>query len=158
MNSITMNPSKPILYVDADACPVKAEIVDICQQNNVEMVFVSSYAHTMTLPPVAKVVTVDSEKEAVDLYIMNKVKKDDICVTQDHALASILLAKGVFVLSPRGLIYREDTIGDMLEARHYNQKQRRMGARTKGPKAFEKKDRLHFARQLTALLNSHHTY
>lgn len=148
LNSTTMSCLKQILYVDADACPVKEEIVDICQQYKVKMVFVSSYAHKMTLPEVAKVVTVDSEKEAVDLYIMNQVKKGDLCVTQDHALASVLLARGVTVLSPRGLIYREELIGQMLEARHFASKQRRMGAKTKGPKPFKKADRLHFAEQL----------
>ncbi|TWI57759.1 YaiI/YqxD family protein [Halalkalibacter nanhaiisediminis] len=153
LNSTTMNPSLRTLYVDADACPVKEEIVDICQRFKVAMVFVSSYAHQMTLPSSVKVVTVDTDKEAADLYVMNKVKKDDICVTQDHALASILLAKGVVVLSPRGMVYREETIGQMLDARYLSQKQRRMGAKTKGPKAFQSSDRSRFMEQLEKILS-----
>ena len=152
MNSTTMNPSLQ-LYVDADACPVKEEIVEIGQRFKTDMVFVSSYAHRMTLPPSVKVVTVDTDKEAADLYVMNKVKKGDICVTQDHALASVLLAKGVIALSPRGFVYREETIGQMLDARYLSQKQRRMGAKTKGPKAFRAEDRSHFVEQLEKILS-----
>ncbi len=137
-----------MLYVDADACPVKEEIVDICQKYGVKMRFVSSYAHQMTLPLTVEVITVDSEKEAVDLYILNKIKKDDICVTQDHALASLLLIKGACILSPRGSVYREETIEQLLDARYISQKQRRMGRKTKGPKRFTEHDRLQFKQQL----------
>ncbi|MCL7747233.1 YaiI/YqxD family protein [Halalkalibacter alkaliphilus] len=152
LNSTTMNPSLQTIYVDADACPVKAEIVEICEFVNMPMVFVSSYAHTLTLPSTVKVVTVDNDKEAADLFLMNKAKKGDICVTQDHALASIMLAKGVITLSPRGFVYQEDTILQMLDARYISQKQRRMGGKTKGPKPFRQEDRQMFIEQLTKIV------
>ncbi|GAE24719.1 hypothetical protein JCM9140_670 [Halalkalibacter wakoensis JCM 9140] len=147
-----MNPSLQTIYVDADACPVKSEIVEICEFVNMKMVFVSSYAHTLTLPASVKVVTVDNEKEAVDLFLMNHAKKGDICVTQDHALASILLSKGVRTLSPRGMVYQEDTITQMLDARYLSQKQRRMGGKTKGPKPFRHEDRVKFIEQLRKIV------
>ncbi|MDT8861773.1 YaiI/YqxD family protein [Alkalihalobacillus sp. MEB130] len=147
-----MKPSVKTIYVDADACPVKSEIVEICEFVTLPMVFVSSYSHTLTLPSTAKVVTVDNEKEAVDLYLMNNIKKGDICVTQDHALASILLAKGVIALSPRGFVYREETILQMLDARYVSQKHRRMGGKTKGPKPFRQEDRSRFIEQLTKIV------
>jgi uncharacterized protein YaiI (UPF0178 family) len=153
LNSSSMTPLNRTVYVDADACPVKKEIVDTCEQFKVKMVFVSSYAHTLTLPSTAKVVTVDNEKEAADLYVMNHVRKGDICVTQDHALASILLSKGVSVISPRGLIYQEDTILQLLDARYLSQKQRRMGEKTKGPKAFRQIDRTKFVEQFLKILS-----
>ncbi|WP_227934942.1 YaiI/YqxD family protein [Alkalihalobacillus deserti] len=153
LNSTIMNPSIRTVFVDADACPVKKEIVEVCEQLQVKMVFVSSYAHTLTLPPTVSIVTVDNEKEAVDLYLMNKVRKGDICVTQDHALASILLSKGVVVLSPRGLVYQDDTISQMLDARYLSQKQRRMGEKTKGPKPFRQVDRMKFTEQFLKILS-----
>ncbi|MFC0558053.1 YaiI/YqxD family protein [Halalkalibacter alkalisediminis] len=148
-----MNPSERTVFVDADACPVKKEIVEVCEQVQVNMVFVSSYSHTLTLPSTASVVTVDNEKEAVDLYLMNKARKNDICVTQDHALASILLSKGVSVISPRGLVYQEDKISQMLDARYLSQKQRRMGEKTKGPKPFRQADRIKFVEQFLKILS-----
>ncbi|GAE33409.1 YaiI/YqxD family protein [Halalkalibacter akibai] len=153
LNSTIMNPLEQIVYVDADACPVKNEIVDICESLNVKMVFVSSYAHTLTLPSTAQIVTVDNEKEAADLYLVNKSKKGDVCVTQDHALASILLSKGVVAISPRGYLFREETISQLLDARYLSQKQRRMGGKTKGPKAFQQTDRVKFTEQLLKILS-----
>jgi uncharacterized protein YaiI (UPF0178 family) len=147
-----MNNSKVCMYVDADSCPVKEEIIQLCQTYTVEMIFVSSYAHFMSLPPSVTQVTVDTDKEAADLYILNHIQKNDVCVTQDHALASLLLPKGVSVLSPRGMVYTEDTITQLLDTRYLSQKQRRMGAKTKGPKAFTEADRYLFLSNLEKIL------
>lgn len=147
-----MNILKPAVYVDADACPVKDEIIEICQEYQVDMVFVSSYAHQLTIPAPAKVVTVDSDKEAADLYVMNHIKVGDVCVTQDHALASILLPKRTVVLSPRGIEYDESKMEQMLDARFVSAKQRRMGKRTKGPKPFSKDDRERFKRNFEKII------
>ncbi len=140
------------MYVDADSCPVKEEIIRLCQKYKVEMIFVSSYAHKMTLPSSVKQVSVDTDKEAVDLYILNHIQHNDICVTQDHALASLLLPKGAEILSPRGKEYKEENIQQMLDMRYLSQKQRRMGERTKGPKAFTNEDRQQFSMQLEKIL------
>ncbi|WP_232718559.1 YaiI/YqxD family protein [Bacillus sp. FJAT-45037] len=141
------------VFVDADSCPVKSEIVSICQEYEVGAVFVSSTAHHITVPDMFLQVTVDSDKEAADLYILNHTKRGDCCVTQDHALASILLPKGVSVLSPRGIVYREETIMQLLDARYLSQKERRKGGKTKGPKAFTEEDRMRFCHQLTRILS-----
>ncbi|WP_432806703.1 DUF188 domain-containing protein [Mesobacillus maritimus] len=60
----------------------------------------------------------DSIKEAADLYIMNYISKGDIAITQDIGLASTLLVKGVYVLSPRGILFEEKEIETALELRH----------------------------------------
>ncbi|MDV2683135.1 DUF188 domain-containing protein [Alkalihalophilus lindianensis] len=141
------------VYVDADSCPVKNEIVSICQELNLSAVFVSSIAHHISVPEGFSHVTVDSDKEAADMYILNHTRRGDCCVTQDHALASILLPKGVNVLSPRGYVYREETIMQMLDARYFSQKERRGGGKTKGPKAFTEEDRSQFCYQFTTILS-----
>lgn len=108
------------------------------------MVFVSSYAHQLVLPSAVKQITVDANKEAADLYILNHIGSGDVCVTQDHALASLLLSKGAIVLSPRGYLFEERAVEQLLDARYLSQRQRRMGKKTKGPKAFTKRDRQRF--------------
>ncbi|MFK3937643.1 DUF188 domain-containing protein [Alkalihalobacillus sp. NPDC078783] len=149
-----MDQTKPAthLYVDADSCPVKDEILTYRFETDVKIVFVMSYAHMMVLPPEVGQVMVDSDKEAVDLYIMNHVKKGDICVTQDHALASLLLKKGVTALSPRGDRYLEETIEFLLQVRHQSAEKRRRGIRTKGPKPFTVEDRDRFVKELKIIL------
>ena len=39
LNSSIMNPSIKVLYVDADACPVKEEIIEVCQKYGIQSIF-----------------------------------------------------------------------------------------------------------------------
>lgn len=100
-------------------------------------------------------VYVENEKEAADLFILNHVNKRDIVVTQDIGLASTLLPKEVFVLSPRGSIYNEEDIVTALDMRYLSAKARRQGNFGKGPKPFSKEDRQRFINQLTLLLSNY---
>ncbi|KYG32047.1 YaiI/YqxD family protein [Alkalihalobacillus trypoxylicola] len=142
------------IYVDADSCPVKDEVLYLAEKYQVATVFVSSYAHELNVPSFVKRVTVDTDKEAVDLYVTNHIKGNDVCVTQDHALASILLAKNAVVISPKGELYREETIQQLLDYRFLSQKQRRMGGKTKGPKAFTNQNRQLFFNELEKVIKN----
>ena len=55
------------MFVDADSCPVKAEIVEIANEKEFETLFVASYAHMKNDLNNMKWKFVDSMKEAVDL-------------------------------------------------------------------------------------------
>lgn len=143
---------KSVLYVDADACPVKAEIIQCAKMHEVETVFIASYKNMMNEPE-GKWVYVDPDREAADLYIANASKKMDICITQDIGLAASLLGKGVYVLSPRGKEYTEDNISGLLDLRYQAAKLRRQGKHSKGPKAFTKEDRKRFNDALLNLLS-----
>lgn len=136
------------VYVDADSCPVKEEIITLCDQYQKELVFVFSYAHNMVLPQQVKTVQVDVDKEAADLYLLQTVRRGDICISQDHALASLLIMKGTIVLSPRGHVYKEEEMSSMLQSRYASQKARRAGKKTKGPRKFTTEDREQFAQSL----------
>lgn len=96
---------------------------------------------------------VDSSKEAVDLFIMNKVKQQDVVITQDIGLASTLLVKGVYVLSPRGKVIEEKDIHTALDLRYLSAKARRRGIYGKGPKPFTDDDRQRFKRNLMRILS-----
>lgn len=119
----------------------------------IEVVFVASYAHMSTHPPDERWVYVDNEKEAADLYIQNHVRTGDIVVTQDIGLASMLLPKNVNVLSPKGILYKEEDMDTALDMRFLSAKARRQGNYGKGPKPFSNADRLKFINTLTALLS-----
>lgn len=96
---------------------------------------------------------VDSTKEAVDLFIMNKAGKGDIAITQDIGLASTLLPAGIYVLSPKGILYDEQSIHTALDLRYLSAKARRQGIHGKGPKPFTIKDRERFVNGLTGILS-----
>lgn len=140
------------IYVDADSCPVKEEVTSISTAFRVEVIFVSSYAHYISAGEDVRTVQVDSEKEAVDFYIINRASRDDVVVTQDHALASILVGSHVRVISPRGMIYDAEEIPLMLEQRHIARKERRAGNKTKGPRKFTNVDRQRFCENFKKIL------
>lgn len=81
-------------------------------------------------------------------------KKGDIIVTQDIGLASILLAKGTFVFSNRGELYREEEMSLMLDIRYRHAKDRQQGKYSKGPKAMSDQDRSLFKDRLTTFLQN----
>ena len=153
-----MTKKKLTLFVDADACPVliKEEIMSFQKAlSEVETIFVASYAHMSTTFREAKWVMVDSEKEEADLYIHRHAQKGDIAVTQDYGLASLLLPKGVFVLSPRGKQYTEENISTLLHTRYLASKSRRAGKHTKGPRKFTGDDRVQFREELIKILSNY---
>ncbi|MCT8139693.1 YaiI/YqxD family protein [Anaerobacillus sp. CMMVII] len=142
------------VYVDADACPVKEEIVSICRKYKKTVVFVASYAHSLDRLEGSTIVMVDSRMEEVDLYIINHCKRGDIVVTQDHGLASLLLPKGIKVISPRGKQFLNEDIDELLLARYLGKMQRRAGMKTKGPTKFTKEDNLKFVEKFEKILSN----
>ncbi|WP_312093217.1 YaiI/YqxD family protein [Niallia sp.] len=142
-----------MIYVDADSCPVKEDIVEIASYYHYELLFVASYAHMKRDNDEQQWKYVDSDKEAVDLFIMNATKKQDIVVTQDIGLASTLLLKQVSVLSPRGVIYEEESINTALDMRYLSAKARRKGVYGKGPKPYTEEDRQKFRRNFKRILS-----
>lgn len=143
------------IFVDADACPVKKEIVEVASRFQIPVDFVASYAHVSDHQSNETWVYVDSEKESVDLFIMNHICASDIAITQDIGLASILLKKRATVLSPKGHLFTEDTIETSLYLRYISAKERRSGHMTKGPKKFTNNNRLHFIKTLEKILSNY---
>ncbi|MBE6183951.1 YaiI/YqxD family protein [Bacillus ginsengihumi] len=141
------------IFVDADACPVKEEIITIAQQYEIKVVFVASFTNQMADPVNGIWVYVDPHKESADLYIINHIGENDIVITQDIGLASLVLSKKAYALSPRGKQYEETSINTALDFRYLAAKSRRSGKYEKGPKKFTQKDRETFKSKLNDLLS-----
>jgi uncharacterized protein len=144
----------PMILVDADSCPVKEEIVEIADQFSINVLFVASYNHMKNDSIEADWKYVDTSKEAADLYIMNHSKRGDIVITQDIGLASTLLLKGIYVMSPRGSIFEEKDIQTALDFRYVKAKARKQGVYGKGPKPYTATDRAKFVNKLTEILSN----
>lgn len=145
---------KPTIVVDADACPVKREIVETARKHGVPVLLVASHDHRLQAENGVAIMQVDRSDQSVDLYIANRVVRGDIVVTQDFGLATIALARGAIALSPRGQQYDDGNIDYLMERRHELAKLRRGGGRTKGPKAMSDEDRACFQQKLTKVLES----
>lgn len=150
---IAMKPTCVQIIVDADACPVKREIVETAELYGAKVTMVASYDHRLASESDAvTVVQVDRSGQSADLYIANCISRGDIVVTQDFGLATIGLAKGAVALSNRGQIYTDETIDFLLDRRHSQAKRRRRGIYGKGPRPFTVEDRNAFLQTLTKVL------
>ncbi|WP_028595857.1 YaiI/YqxD family protein [Paenibacillus assamensis] len=145
------------IIVDADACPVKVEIMTIAEQHRVQALFIASYAayqsHSLSSSYIRSIY-VDQGFQAADMYIANEARSGDIVVTNDYGLAALCLPRGCVVLTPRGKELHIGNVDELLEQRHLSAKARRAGQRTKGPKAMTLEDREKFQHELTKVLLS----
>lgn len=142
------------ILVDADACPVIPEIIDVACEFAVPVTLVSNYCHDMQHYSGVLIVTVDKEADAVDLAVANRTESDDIVVTQDYGLAALVLGKGASAISPRGLVFGEHNIENLLHKRHISRQQRKRGFRTRGPKRMTAEDRKRFVRNFRSLIQA----
>lgn len=139
------------ILVDADACPVKEIIESIAARHALEVIMVSNLNHCIQ-SQYSEVVVVDGASQAADIAIINMVHPGDIVITQDYGLASMALAKGSYALDPMGKIYTGENIDRLLLSRFLNQKARRAGERTKGPRKRARPDDNRFAGSLEQLI------
>ncbi|MCR8631414.1 MULTISPECIES: YaiI/YqxD family protein [Paenibacillus] len=140
------------IMVDADACPVKPEIVKAAAQFKVEVMMVASYDHRLAPMEGVQIIQVDRSDQSADLYIANRIAPGDVLITQDFGLAALALGKKAIALSNRGQNYNDRTIDFLLDRRHEQAKQRRGGKHSKGPKPFTDEDRQFFLQTLTKVL------
>ncbi|HDX9590199.1 TPA: YaiI/YqxD family protein [Bacillus pseudomycoides] len=142
------------IYVDADACPVKEEIMRVGAKFHVDIWFIASYAH-QSRSQKGNWIYVDSAQDEVDFYIYQRAEAGNLVITQDMGLAGLLVKKGVCVLSPRGTIVTDEHMDTILYSRYVSAKLRRQGTFTKGPKAFSKRDRQCFLANLEKILSNY---
>lgn len=134
------------IIVDADAAPVKNEIIQLAGEYKLPVVLVSSIAHysLASYPSYVKTVYVEKGADRADFKIVQLANKGDIVVTQDYGLASLLLPKGCRVVHHLGYEYTEENIERLLQNRHLGAVKRQSGERTKGPKPFTEANRQQF--------------
>ncbi len=131
------------LYVDADACPVKAETAKVAERHGLPVVFVANAWLAVPRAPRVRVQVVPGSFDAADDWIAEQVKRDDVVVTSDIPLASRCLKEGARVLKPNGQRFTDDNIGNALASRELASELRAYGVGG-GPPPFGPKDRSRF--------------
>lgn len=149
---VAIEHAKMRILVDADACPVKQEIVAAARRFATPVIMVASYSHRLMPEEGVEIVQVDPSDQAVDLYIANRMRPGDIVITQDFGVAALALGRGALAMSFRGQPYTADNIDFLLASRHARSKARRGGVRMKGPRAMTESDRQIFLHHLTKVL------
>ena len=141
----------PHLYVDADACPVKAETVKVAERHGLPVVFVANAWFATPRAPRVRVQVVSGSFDAADDWIVEQVQRDDVVITADIPLASRCLKLGARVLGPSGKPFTEDNIGNALATRELMADLRAYGVGG-GPPPFGPKDRSRFLEALELMV------
>jgi len=139
------------ILVDADACPVTEDIIEIGRARSIAVILVCDFRQDLSRWDGVEVITADGPSDAADWAIVGRARPGDIVVTQDFGLASLVLAKGCAALSPRGRRFTAENIDLLLAQREAGRRIRRAGGRTKGPSAFTPEDRAAFRQVLSEL-------
>jgi len=140
------------ILVDADACPVKDEALDLAGRFAVEMVLVSNGGMRPSRYPGARIVVVSAGADAADDWIADAAGPADVVVTADIPLASRALDKGAAVIGPDGRPFTPESIGTALSMRSFNQHLRETGESKGYNRPFAPQDRSRFRGELDRLL------
>ena len=105
------------ILVDADACPVIAQVENVAQKHNVPVTLLCDTSHILE-SEYSRVVMVDRGADSVDIVLVNNCNKGDIVVTQDYGVAAMALGKGAYAIHQSGKWFTNDNIDEMLFSRH----------------------------------------
>jgi uncharacterized protein YaiI (UPF0178 family) len=136
------------IYVDADACPVKDEVVRVAGRHGREVTFVANFGLRPSRDPMIRNVVVPQGADAADDWIVAHAAAGDIVVTADIPLARRALDNGAAVLGPTGRPFTPASIGLALATRELNQHLRETGESRGFNASFTARDRQQFLQAL----------
>lgn len=140
--------SAPRIFIDADACPVKAEVYRVAERYGLTVLVVSnSWIQTPRTAWIEQIV-VDAGPDVADDWIAERAGPGDIVITADIPLADRCLKAGAQALKSNGQAFTPDSIGSALAGRMVGEHLRSMGVATSGPPPFGPKDRSAFLQAL----------
>jgi uncharacterized protein YaiI (UPF0178 family) len=134
-----------VIYIDADACPVKAEAERVATRHKVRMILVSNGGIRPSANPLVESVFVADGPDVADMWIADRAGAGDVVVTGDIPLAAKCVEAGALVLKHNGEELHTRNIGQVLATRDLMQDLRSADPfRQGGGKPFSKADRSRF--------------
>ena len=143
----------PIIYIDADACPVKDEVYRVARRYEVRVAVVANAPLRVPTDPLIELVVCPGFGAADD-RIAEQAGPGDIVITADIPLAARCLEKGARVLDSKGHAFTESDIGSALAMRELLAGLRQTGEVTGGPAPMTAKDRSRFLGKLDEAINA----
>ena len=132
------------IFVDGDACPVKAEVERVADRHGLTVTIVTNGGVRPSANPKVRHVIVTEGADAADDWIAERIQPFDIAITADIPLASRCLKQQASVIGPSGKKFTQDTIGMALGMRDLHRHLREAtGQQTFNP-GFAKQDRSRF--------------
>lgn len=144
-----------MIWVDADACPVKAEAERVATRLRVPMVLVCNGGLRPSANPLVSLVIVEAGPDEADQWIAARCGAGDVVVTADIPLADRCLKAGAQVIQPNGEALTPDNIGPRLATRDLMGDIRAADPFFQGGgAAFSKSDRTRFLQALDRALGA----
>ncbi|NNL72530.1 MAG: YaiI/YqxD family protein [Silicimonas sp.] len=106
-----------VIYVDADACPVKAEVEDVATRRRIGVRMVSNGGIRPSANPLIESVFVSEGADEADKWIADHAGPGDVVVTSDMPLAAKCVEAGAKVLKPNGEALTASNVGNALAMR-----------------------------------------
>ncbi|SMO33270.1 hypothetical protein SAMN06265173_101117 [Thalassovita litoralis] len=141
------------LYVDADACPVKAEAERVATRHRVPLKMVCNGGLRPSANPLVETVIVPEGPDVADMWIAERAGVGDVVITADIPLAAKCVEAGALVLKHDGEALTQANIGNALAMRDLMYDLRAADPfRQGGGKGFSKADRSRFLDALERVL------
>ncbi|SDL59311.1 YaiI/YqxD family protein [Paracoccus chinensis] len=133
------------IYVDADACPVKAEVERVATRHRLHVLVVSNGGIRPSANPLLETVIVPEGPDEADKWIAERAGPGDVVITGDIPLAAKCVAAGAQVLRHNGEALTAENIGNVLATRDLMADLRSADPfRQGGGRGFTKADRSRF--------------
>ncbi len=137
------------VFIDADACPVKAEAERVAVRHGVRMLVVSNGGIRPSAHPLVESVFVGAGPDEADKWIAEACGSGDVVVTGDIPLAAKCVAAGASVIKHNGEALTPANIGMALATRDLMSDLRSADPfRQGGGRPFSKADRSRFLQAL----------
>lgn len=133
------------IYVDADACPVKAEVERVATRHRLRVFVVSNGGIRPSANPLMETVIVPEGPDVADKWIAERAGPGDVVITGDIPLAAKCVEAGAQVLKHNGEALTAENIGNVLATRDLMADLRSADPfRQGGGRGFTKADRSRF--------------
>lgn len=134
-----------MIYVDADACPVKDEVERVATRHGLKVAMVANGGLRPSRNPLVEMVIVADGPDEADKWIAERAGLGDVVVSADIPLAAKCVETGALVLKPNGEALTDRNIGSVLATRDLMADLRAADPfRQGGGRPFSKADRSRF--------------
>lgn len=137
-------PPTILVFIDADACPVKNEVYKVAGRHGVKTIVVSNSYMQIPHDPRVERVVVGAGLDVADDYIAERARRGVVVITADIPLAARCIKAGADTIAPNGRVHTEQSIGLTLATRNLMDDLRSADQITGGPRPFSPKDRSSF--------------
>lgn len=136
------------IYIDADACPVKSETLEVSYRHKLNVFIVSNQWLRLEVGARVQKIVVPQGADEADDWIAEHADKTSICITADILLAKRCLDAGATVINPNGKSFTLENIGMALAMRELNQQIRETNQSQTQNASFTKTHRSSFLQAL----------